>query len=81
MSEEDNEFSVCVFFPDDDYSYVCRFVSAWEAARTFAAYALNNPAAKIGIIVRAIITDGGDCIVTEWRHGRGITYPPPVSNN
>lgn len=74
------EFSVCQFFMDGSYEYVRRFVSHEEAGRA-ALYYTSNPAAKIGITQRVIITDGGDCIAWEWQHGKGITFPPPVINN
>lgn len=80
MSQERNEFSVCQFFPDGTYEYVRRFVSA-EVALAVAKTYCSNPAAKIGITQRVIITNGGDEIAFEWQHGKGITFPPPVINN
>ena len=69
------EFSVCQFFEDGSYEYVRHFVSAEEAVRTFGHYT-SSVGARIGTTVRVIITDGGDCINMEWKHGEGITYPP-----
>jgi hypothetical protein len=80
MSEEANEFSVCQFFPDGSYEYVRRFVSAKEAIAVAQAFT-SNPRAKAGLIQRVIITDGDDCIVVQWQHGKGITFPPPIINN
>jgi hypothetical protein len=63
-----NEFSVIQFFEDDSYEKVRTFVSATEAATAFNHYT-NNVASRIGITARVIITDGGDCIVKEWKAG------------
>ena len=70
----DNEFSVCQFFEDDSYEYVCRYVSPEEAIKKFKHYT-TSVGAKIGITKRVIITDCGDCINMEWQFGKGITYP------
>lgn len=72
-----NEFSVCQFFPDGSYEYIKRFIPALEAVETFKDYS-NRPAAKIGIIRRLIVTDGGDCINMEWKFKEGYTYPPEL---
>ena len=69
-----NEFSVCQFFANGAHEYVCRFVSAEEAVRTFKQYT-HNVSAQTGLTSRVIITDGGDCINLEWPSGKGITYP------
>ena len=71
----ENEFSVCQFFVDGSYEYVCRFVSAEEAVRTSLRYT-TSVGARIGTTVRVIITDGGDCTNFEWQFGKGVTYPP-----
>ena len=52
------------------------FVDA-EAAVRAAKSLTDRPAARLGTIQRVIITDGGDCTVFEWRHGAGVTFPPP----
>jgi hypothetical protein len=36
-----DEFSVCQFFANGAHEYVCRFVSAEEAVRTFKQYTHN----------------------------------------
>jgi hypothetical protein len=69
-----NEFSVCQFFNDKNYEYVCRYVSAEEAINKFKFYT-NNVSSRIGMTKRVILTDGGDCINMEWEYGKGITYP------
>lgn len=74
MSE--NHFSVCQFFPDGDYEYVRRYVSAEEATKAFQHYTACV-GARLGTTCRVIITDGGDCINAEWEFGKGITYPKP----
>jgi len=70
----DREFSVVQFFPDGTYEYVRRFVTAEEAINVAKSYT-TRPAAKIGVIQRVIITDGGDCTVFEWKYGEGIVFP------
>ena len=70
-----NEFSVVQFFEDGQYEKIVSFVSAEKATEVFKAY-ITNVAARTGITLRVIITDGGDCINAEWIYGIGITYPP-----
>ncbi len=72
-----NEFSVCQFFEDDTHEYVRRYVSAEEAMTAFGRYT-RNPASKMGIVRRVIITDGGDCTNAEWKFGEGYTFPPEL---
>jgi hypothetical protein len=70
------EFSVCQFFENDTYEYVRRFVSAEEAMTAFRHFT-NSVAARMGMVKRVIITDGGDCINAEWIYGKGLVYPLP----
>lgn len=70
----DGEFSVAQFFDDDHYEYVRRFVSDEEAVKAFAHYT-SSVAARMGMVKRVIITDGGDCTNYEWQYGKGITFP------
>lgn len=70
------EHSVCQFFHDGTYEYVRRNVEGEEAVAAFAHYT-SNPASKIGLVKRVIVTDGGDMINLEWVHGKGIVFPPP----
>lgn len=76
MSDDLNApvFSTVQFFPDGQYEYIARYVSAQEALIMARSY-ITRPAALIGIIRRVIVTDGGDCTVFEWRYGKGITFP------
>lgn len=67
------EFSVCQFFKDGEYEYTRRWVTIAEAWAAFEHYTASV-AARIGMVTRVIITDGGDCIVAEWRYGLGITW-------
>ena len=67
------EFSVCVFYPDDSYTYERRFVDAETAVRAAKSFT-DRPAALIGMIRRVIVTDGDDCICFEWQHGKGVTF-------
>jgi hypothetical protein len=69
------EFSVCQFFEDGSYEYVRRFVPIEEAMKAATHYCASV-AVTLGIVVRVIITDGGDCICFEWKRGEGITFPP-----
>ena len=71
-----DEFSVCQFFNDGSYEYVRRNVGAEEAV-TAAKHYTENVAARMGMVARVIITDGGDYTVFEWKHGQGVTYPTP----
>jgi hypothetical protein len=52
----------------------CDHVTFEEALRWFKHHTTNVPA-NIGMTSRVIIVDGGDCIVAEWKHGQGITWP------
>jgi len=77
---EPGEFSVTQFFPDGSYETVRKFVSDNEAIKAFAHYT-QSVAARMGITVRVIITDGGDCVNAEWEYGKGLTYPPKEAND
>jgi hypothetical protein len=68
------EFSVYQFFEDGQYERVRHFVDVQEATDAFCHYS-NNVASKMGITKRVIITDGGDCTVAEWIHGKGLVWP------
>lgn len=70
---EQGEFSVCQFFKDGTYEYTRRFVSAEEAVKAFNHYT-TSVAARMGITVRVIITDGGDCTNAEWQFGKGVVF-------
>jgi hypothetical protein len=72
---EEGEFSVVQFFTEENYEYVRKYVSAVEAMRAFKHYT-TSVAARMGMVERVIITDGGDCTSFEWTKGEGITYPP-----
>ena len=68
------EFSVCQFFPDGGYEYVCRWVTAEKAFEVFQRMT-QTLGARLGTTVRVIITDGGDMTNAEWTFGEGLTYP------
>jgi hypothetical protein len=70
------EFSVCQFFADGTYEYVCRWQTAEQAFDTFQRMT-QTLGARLGTTVRVIITDGGDCTNAEWKFGEGLTYPTP----
>lgn len=67
------QFSVCQFFEDGSYEYVRRYVSPEEAVQAAKHYT-TSIAAKVGIVRRVIIVDGGDFVNFEWRYGKGITF-------
>ncbi len=69
-----NEFSVCQFFEDGSYEYVRRFVSAEEAMKAFRHYT-DSVASRMGLVVKVIITDGGDSTNAEWKYGEGLVFP------
>jgi hypothetical protein len=69
-------FSVCQFFNDGSYEYVRQHVSTEEAIKAFKFYT-HNVAVQMGLTVRVIITDSGDCIVAEWKRGEGLVFPKP----
>lgn len=68
------EHSVYQFFEDGSYECVREHVSP-EAAVEAAQHYSTSVAAQIGVTVRVIITDGGDCTNFEWKFGEGVTYP------
>jgi hypothetical protein len=76
VGKTDGEFHVCQFFIDGQYEYVRRYVGAYEAMDAFKHYT-SNVAVHMGIVMRVIITDGGDCVTAEWLHGGGVVFPPP----
>jgi hypothetical protein len=69
------QFAVLMFFEDGKGRYVRRFVSAQEASRAFE-HCIHSVGARFGIPARVVITDRYDCILREWRFGKGITFPP-----
>lgn len=73
------EFSVWLFFKDGHYIDEQRQLKA-EAAVKLARDVTLRPAAQVGLIERVIITDGGDNTVFEWKHGQGVTFPPPPND-
>jgi hypothetical protein len=68
-----DEFSVWWWDREDNQHEELRFVGAETAAK--AAHRLcTGPAAKLGMVHRVIITDGGDFTNFEWKHDQGITF-------
>jgi hypothetical protein len=76
IGKTDGEFSVCQFFKDGTYEYVRRWVGAEEAVKTARHYC-QCPAADLGIVVKVIITDGGDCTNFCWMAEDGLVFPTP----
>lgn len=71
---EDEIYSVTQFFEDGSYETVRRHVPVNEAVDAFRFYT-NNVASRMGITVRVIMTDGGDCICAEWKYKEGLVFP------
>lgn len=67
-------FSVYQWFVDGQYEAVSRFVPVDVALRQAAAIC-DGVNARVGNTTRVIITDGGDCIAWEWKHGEGVVFP------
>jgi hypothetical protein len=74
IGQTEGEFSVCQFFENDFYEYTRRWVGAEEAILAFKHYT-TNISAQMGLVLRVIITDGGDFTTMEWQYGKGITFP------
>jgi len=74
IGKTDGEFSVAQFFQNGGYEYVRRYVGIDEAIRAYQFYT-NNVAARFGMVVKVIVTDGGDDTNMEWQYGRGMVYP------
>ena len=68
------EFSVVQWFREGYYEFVKENVGAEEAVLT-AKSVTESPGAMLGIPVRVIITDAGDCTVFEWLYGEGVVLP------
>lgn len=75
-----NEFSVYQWFPDGLYEEVERFVSI-EIATQRCVRLATSVGGRIGTTERIIITDGGDCIVWEWKFGKGVVFPIDSRNS
>jgi hypothetical protein len=76
MSE--NEFNVWLFFENGPHDQIRHRVSAEEAMKTFAHYT-SSVMAKLGIVQRVIVTDGGDYCCAEWKLSEGYTFPPELA--
>jgi hypothetical protein len=69
-------FSTYQWFMDGSYECVKQFVPLREAM-TSARSLSRSVGGRVGTTVRIIITDGGDLIVWEWKHGQGVVFPTP----
>ena len=70
------QFRVRVCYDTGKHKDVCRFVSALEAVRAFRHYT-TRIGAELGTTRRVLVIDRSDCIVREWKFGKGVTFPPP----
>jgi len=52
----------------------CSGVGFAEATKWFKHHT-TNVTANLGLTKRVIIVDSGDCIVAEWKHGKGVIWP------
>lgn len=75
MPKYAGQFSVYAWDMYGAYERVEAFVDA-QTAVEIAHRVAETVGAKLGLTQRIIITDGGDCTVFEWRHGKGVTFPP-----
>jgi len=67
-------FSLFRTFADGRTEQLKDRVGAREALH--AAYHYTHAVSALtGLTQRVIITDGGDCIVFEWKHGEGVVFP------
>jgi hypothetical protein len=74
IGNTDGEFSVAQFFEDGSYEYVRRWIGAEEAVKVAKHYT-ESIAARLGVVEKVVITDGGDCTNFMWERGKGITFP------
>ena len=71
------QFAVLLFSENGKRRYACRFVSARDATRAFE-FCIRNVEARDGRTMRVVVTDRHDCILREWKWGRGVTFPSKV---
>jgi hypothetical protein len=72
MRMRDDLFNVVQFFDNGTYEYVRRNVGPREAVDAAHHYC-TSIGAKMGVVVRVIITDSGDFTNFEWINGKGYT--------
>jgi hypothetical protein len=66
-------YSVCQFYEDKSYEYICKNVPSEKAARVFYEHT-EGMRIKLGVI-RVILIDSGawDCTMLDWQAGKGFT--------
>lgn len=67
------EFSVYVWMHDGTYFCELQHVDA-ETAVNKAKSMSEGVVAKVKMLTKIMITDGGDCSVFEWENGKGVTH-------
>jgi hypothetical protein len=70
----DGKFSVCEFYDDGYHAYVERWLDA-ESAVNLAKRCTDAAIVADGLVVKVIVTDGGDDTVFQWERGKGVTFP------
>ena len=76
--DEEERFSVYQFFEDGQYERVRFLVTMVEAVEAVKHYT-TSVGARMGMVKRVIITDGGDCTCFEWIYGKGQIFPTKES--
>lgn len=80
MSDEDRaQFSVYQYFRDGGYERTDEHVDKQRACDRFAHFT-QSVGAKVGAVVKVMMTDGGDDCCMLWEYGRGVTFPPELVN-
>jgi hypothetical protein len=68
------EYSVVVWYPDDSYEYVSRWVGGREAVE-MAKRLTESVGGRSGLIAKVAVTDGADDTNFLWEYGKGIVFP------
>jgi hypothetical protein len=73
------EFSVYWWDAENNYHRELSHVAVMKALQACKRLT-QGPAARMGMVNRVMITDGGDCCVFEWQKGQGIVWPKVTAN-
>lgn len=72
------EFSVWIFYRDGGHQPEVQRVDA-KTAVNLAGRLSGSVGARLGVVTKILITDGGDNTVLQWEFRKGVTYPPSPS--